>query len=122
MALLTLFRCSDRKIAGANRCQVSLHCQLRIAATITRSIQTVLSVERQYTAWNGVILGPFYHCIPSLTIVYRSKLLSFSTWVLSAVRFRLLVILLFATSSRVMNTCTYNKIDTNCTRIVLQVV
>ena len=47
--------------------------------TITRGIQVVLGVERQYTAWNGVIPGPFYCGIPSLTIVYHGKLLSFST-------------------------------------------
>ena len=32
--------------------------QLRITATITCGIQVVLSVERQYTAWDGVIPGP----------------------------------------------------------------
>ena len=44
-----------------------------------RGTQVVLSVEGQYTAWNGVILGPFYHGIPSLTVVYHGKPLSFST-------------------------------------------
>ena len=58
---------------------VSLHCQLRITATITRGIQAVLSVEWQFTVWNGVIPGPFYHGILSLTVVYCGKPLSFST-------------------------------------------
>ena len=79
MAQLALSTHGERKFAGANWCQVSLHCQLRITATITRGIQAVLSVERQYTAWNGVIPGPFYRSIPSLTVVYRGKPLSFST-------------------------------------------
>ena len=35
----------DRKFAGTNRCQVSLHCQVKITATIARGIQVVLSVE-----------------------------------------------------------------------------
>ena len=70
---------STREFAGANWCQVSLHCQLRITATITRGIQAVLSVEGQYTAWNGVIPGPFYRSIPPLTVVYHGKPFSFST-------------------------------------------
>ena len=89
MARLALFTCGDRKFAGANWCQVSLHCQLRITATITRGIQAVLSIKRQYTAWNGVILGPFYRSTQSLTVVYRGKPLSFSTRV-SLVEFSLL--------------------------------
>ena len=36
-------------------------------------------MERRYTAWNGVIPGPFYRGIPSLTVVYRGKPLCFST-------------------------------------------
>ena len=79
VAWLALFTLGERKFAGANWCQISLHCQFRITATITRGIQAVLSVERQYTAWNGVIPGPFYRGIPSLTIVYHGKPLSFST-------------------------------------------
>ena len=79
MAWLALYTRGERKFAGTNWCQVSLHCQLRITTTITRGIQAVLSVERQYTAWNGVILGPFYRSILSLIVVYRGKLLSFST-------------------------------------------
>ena len=68
MARLALFTCGERKFAGAKWCQVSLHCQLRITATITCGIQAVLSVERQYTAWNGVIPGTFY------TVAYHCKL------------------------------------------------
>ena len=80
MALLAFFMRGEHKFAGTNWCQVSLHCQLRIATTITRGIQAVVSVERQYTVWYGVIPGPFYHSIPSLTVVYRGKPLSFSIW------------------------------------------
>ena len=80
VARLALFTRGKRKFAGANWCQVSLHCQLRITATITRGIQAVLSMERQYITWNGVIPGPFYRGIPSLTFEYSGKLLSFSTW------------------------------------------
>ena len=79
MARLALFMCCERKFPGANWCQVSLYWTLRTTATITRGIQAVLGVERQYTTWNGVILGPFYRGIPSLTVVCRGKPLSFST-------------------------------------------
>ena len=48
---------------------------------LMHGIQEVLSVERQYTAWNGMILGLIYRGIPSLTVVYRGKPLSFSTQV-----------------------------------------
>ena len=73
------FTCGERKFPCANWCQVSLHCQLRITATIVHGIQGVLSVEQQYTVWNGVIPGPFYRGIPSHTIVYHGKLLNFFT-------------------------------------------
>ena len=79
VARLALSTRGERKFAGTNWCEVSLHCQLRITATITRGIRAVLSVERQYTAWNGVIPGPIYHGTPSLTVVYHGKPLSFST-------------------------------------------
>ena len=72
MARLALSTRGERKFAGASWCQVSLHCQLRITATITRDIQAVLCGERQYAVWNGVISGPFYRGIPSLTVVYRA--------------------------------------------------
>ena len=71
MARLALFTRGDLTFTGAKWYQVSLHCQLRITA---RGIQAVLSVERQYTMWNGVISSPFYRGILSLTIVYRGKL------------------------------------------------
>ena len=38
-------------------------------------------MERQYTAWNGVIPGPFYRGILSLIVVYCGISLSFSTQV-----------------------------------------
>ena len=70
MACLALFTCGERRFAGANWCQVSLHCQHRITATITRGIQAVLSVECQYTAWNGVILfTAAYRRLPLHTVV-----------------------------------------------------
>ena len=66
--------------AGENWCQVSLHCQVRITATITRGIQAVLSVTGTavyHVEWSDT--GPFYLGIPSLTVVCCGKLLSFST-------------------------------------------
>ena len=50
MARLALSTRGKRKFACANWCQDSLHCQLRITATITRGIQAVLCGEWQYTA------------------------------------------------------------------------
>ena len=82
VAWLALSTRGERKFAGANWCQVTLHCQLRITETITHGIQAVLSEEWQYiyrVEWSDT--GPFYHGILSLTIIYRGKLLSFSTQV-----------------------------------------
>ena len=72
MALLMLFR--YRSLV-----QIDARSHFTASLELLRQSHAVLSVERQYTAWSGVIPAPFYHGIPSLTVVYRGKLLSFST-------------------------------------------
>ena len=44
VAWLALYKRGERKFTGVNWCQ-SLHCQLRITATITHGFQVVLSVD-----------------------------------------------------------------------------
>ena len=61
---LALFSCGEPKCAGANWCQVSLHCQLRITATITPDgIQCRMPVYRM--EWSDTV--PF---LPRYTVAY----------------------------------------------------